>query len=119
MRKTIFVALTVVGLLAAASAISGPGSALAYGHADHPLAQIEFSGNCNNPGFFLCDPEILGTGVGIKAATEIEMAAALERARANTQSYTIIQVMLDRNDHSPALLRLTARLAERVTKKSP
>ncbi len=64
-------------------------------------------------------PEMLGAGLGIKTATEIEMAAALERARANTQSYTIIQAMLDRNDHSPALLRLTARLAERVTKKSP
>ncbi len=64
-------------------------------------------------------PELLGAGLGIKVATEVEMAAALERARANTQSYTIIQVMLDRNDHSPALLRLTARLAERVTSKSP
>ncbi len=63
-------------------------------------------------------PEILDAGLGIRVATEIEMAAALERARANTQSYTIIQVMLDRNDHSPALLRLTARLAERVTRKS-
>ncbi len=62
-------------------------------------------------------PQMLGAGLGIKATTEVEMAAALERARANTKNYTIIQVMLDRNDHSPALLRLTARLAERVTKK--
>ncbi len=29
---------------------------LAYGHADQPLAQIEFSLNCNNPGFPLCFP---------------------------------------------------------------
>jgi hypothetical protein len=45
------------------------------------------------------------------------MATALEQARANTRSYTIIQVMLDRNDRSPALSRLTATLAERVAKR--
>lgn len=63
-------------------------------------------------------PEVLGAGLGIKVATEREMAAALERARVNTGSYTIIQVVLDRNDHSAALSRLTARLAERVAKKT-
>lgn len=61
-------------------------------------------------------PEVLGTGLGIKVSTELGMADALERARTNTQSYTLIQVMLDRNDHSPALSRLTARLAKRITK---
>jgi len=60
-------------------------------------------------------PELLGTGLGIKVTTETEMALALERAKANTASYTIIQVMLDRDDRSPALSRLTARLGERVT----
>lgn len=59
-------------------------------------------------------PELLGAGLGIKVTTEADMAAALERARSNTQGYTIIQVMLDRHDHSPALSRLTASLAKRV-----
>lgn len=63
-------------------------------------------------------PDILGAGLGIKVATELEMAAALNRAQANTQSFTIIQVMLERTDHSPALSRLTARLHERVASRS-
>lgn len=37
-------------------------TAFAYGAADQPLAQLEFSGNCNNPDFFLCSPQ---TGVGL------------------------------------------------------
>jgi len=61
-------------------------------------------------------PSVLGAGLGIKVTTEIEMAAALEKAKANRESYTLIQVALDRNDHSPALSRLTARLGERVAK---
>ncbi len=62
-------------------------------------------------------PEVLGAGLGIKVTTSAEMAKALERANANTQSYTIIQVMLDRNDHSASLSRLTAKLGERVAKR--
>ncbi len=61
-------------------------------------------------------PDVLGGGVGIKVTTETEMEAALAKARANTASYTIIQVVLDRNDHSPALLRLTQTLAERIAR---
>jgi indolepyruvate decarboxylase len=61
-------------------------------------------------------PEVLASGLGLKVTTEREMAAALEQARANTQDYTLIQVMLDRNDHSAALSRLTAKLAERVAR---
>jgi TPP-dependent 2-oxoacid decarboxylase len=59
-------------------------------------------------------PDILAAGLGIQVATEAEMASALQQTRNNTQSYTIIQVMLDRNDHSPALSRLTSKLAEHV-----
>ena len=62
-------------------------------------------------------PDVLGAGLGIKVATEAEMAAALQRARANTGSFTLIQVMIDRDDHSPALLRLTKTLAERIARK--
>jgi indolepyruvate decarboxylase len=61
-------------------------------------------------------PEVLGSGLGIKVATEREMAEALTRARANMESFTIIQVLLDRNDHSQALTRLTATLAKRIEK---
>jgi TPP-dependent 2-oxoacid decarboxylase len=63
-------------------------------------------------------PEVLGAGIGMKVTTELEMAAALERALANTQSFAIIQVMLERTDRSPALSRLTARLHERVAARN-
>jgi hypothetical protein len=46
----------------ATSLAAGSGTAAAYGSADQPLAQLEFSGNCNNPSFPLCDPQ---TGVGL------------------------------------------------------
>ena len=63
-------------------------------------------------------PEVLGSGLGIRVETEIEMDAALKRARDNVDGVSIIQVMLDRNDHSPALLRLTATLGERARGKA-
>ena len=50
--------------LAAASLAAGAPSVAAYGAADHPLAQIEFSANCNNPTFFLCQPFPQGFGLG-------------------------------------------------------
>jgi indolepyruvate decarboxylase len=59
-------------------------------------------------------PEVLGSGLGLKVTTESEMAAALEKAKTNTHSATLIQVMLDRHDHSAALARLTATLGKRV-----
>ena len=40
------------------------GGAAAYGAAEHPLAQIEFSGNCNNPDIPLCFPPPAGFGLG-------------------------------------------------------
>jgi indolepyruvate decarboxylase len=61
-------------------------------------------------------PEVIGSGIGIKVTSETEMADALARARANTVGFTVIQVMLDRGDHSPALVRLTTTLAGRVQK---
>ena len=62
-------------------------------------------------------PEVIGGGLGIKVTTEREMEAALARAYANKQAWSLIQVTLDRNDRSPALRRLTATLGERVHKK--
>jgi hypothetical protein len=55
-------------LVAATLAVAGlgltSGGVAAYGRADHPLAQIEFSGNCNNPSFPLCAPPPAGFGLG-------------------------------------------------------
>jgi hypothetical protein len=36
----------------------------AYGRADQPLAQLTFSGNCDNPNFPLCAPAPQGFGLG-------------------------------------------------------
>lgn len=63
MRNLRFVALA--GLLATASLGFTAGSAAAYGKADGPIAQIEFSANCNNPSFPFCaSPEQGGVGLG-------------------------------------------------------
>lgn len=58
--------------------------------------------------------QVIGGGLGIRVETEREMAAALARAQANEAGWSLIQVALDRDDKSPALRRLTAKLAERV-----
>ena len=61
--KIIRVAL-IAGLLAAATMGFSASGAAAYGHADHPLAQIELSLNCNNPDFPGCQPPPVGFGLG-------------------------------------------------------
>ncbi len=61
-------------------------------------------------------PEVLGAGLGMRVETERDMEEALTRARANKGVYTLIQVILPKDDHSPALHRLTASLKERVHK---
>jgi len=50
--------------LAVATLGVGTSGVAAYGRADHPLAQIEFSANCNNPSFPLCAPAPDGFGLG-------------------------------------------------------
>ena len=50
----------LAGSLAVASLGVATGTVAAYGHADQPLAQIEFSANCNNPDFGLCQQVGLG-----------------------------------------------------------
>jgi hypothetical protein len=57
-----------VGLLSAmltgaSLGATAPGVA-AYGIADHPLAQLELSGNCDNAGFPLCAAPPSGVGLG-------------------------------------------------------
>jgi hypothetical protein len=46
------------------------GTASAYGKADQPLAQVEISGNCDNPSFSFC-ANVVGTG-GIWLWIEID-----------------------------------------------
>ncbi|HEX9363241.1 MAG TPA: hypothetical protein VGA47_05610 [Candidatus Dormibacteraeota bacterium] len=66
MRKLfrLFSTLVVAAILAALGIGASAGGALAYGHAEQPLAQIEFSGNCNNPSYPLCQPPPTGFGLG-------------------------------------------------------
>ena len=52
--------MLAAGLLAAASLGATASGVAAYGKADGPIAQIEFSANCNNPAFFLCQQVGLG-----------------------------------------------------------
>jgi hypothetical protein len=57
-------AATAAGILTVAALGVAAPSAAAYGRADQPLRQIEFSGNCNNPAFPLCAPPPDGVGLG-------------------------------------------------------
>ena len=59
-------------------------------------------------------PEVLGTGLGLEVRTEGELDAALEAALANTESFSLINVHLDKMDRSPALERLATRLAKQI-----
>lgn len=54
----------LIAVVVAAFAVFGSGSALAYGKADQPVAQIEVSANCDNPSFALCAPFPEGVGTG-------------------------------------------------------
>ncbi len=58
-------------------------------------------------------PELIGEYL-IRRLAGREPADALVGARANPDSCTLTHVMLPRDDHSPALRRLTASLAGRV-----
>ena len=59
-------------------------------------------------------PDLLGTGLGLEVRTEGELDAALVAALANTASFSLLNVHLDKMDHSPALERLAQRLTQRI-----
>jgi hypothetical protein len=63
MRKAVLF-VTLVAALGAVAAFVGTGNARAYGRADQPIAEVEISANCDNPGFFLCAPPPDGVGLG-------------------------------------------------------
>jgi indolepyruvate decarboxylase len=59
-------------------------------------------------------PAVLGSGLGLEVRTEAELDAALQAAWAYTESFSLLNVHLDPFDKSPALERLTRRLATRI-----
>ncbi len=59
-------------------------------------------------------PELLGSGWGCEVRTEGELECALQAARANTGSFSIINLHLDKLDCSDALARLGKRLGKRL-----
>ena len=63
---------------------------------------------------FSAVPGVLGTGIGFVVRTTADLHAALDASLANTDSFSIIDVDLDKHDTSPALERLAERLAKQV-----
>jgi TPP-dependent 2-oxoacid decarboxylase len=59
-------------------------------------------------------PELLGGGRGFVVRTEWELEESLRLAHAHTESFCLLDVQLDPLDRSPALQRLTERLAKKV-----
>ncbi len=59
-------------------------------------------------------PELLGKGWGCEVRTERELDTAIKTALANKAGFSLLNVHLDPNDHSPALERLAKRLNERL-----
>lgn len=61
-------------------------------------------------------PEVLNAGKGFDVKTEDELEEALQEARKNTESFSILDVHIDPEDRSLALQRLTDALGKRVKK---
>ena len=59
-------------------------------------------------------PEVLGGGRGFLVRNERELDVALKQASRDTANLYLLEVMLDPLDRSPALQRLTQRLAEKI-----
>lgn len=74
----------------------------------------EFSFNDVQPWAYHKLPEVYGGGRGYEVRTEGEFDEALRQAWADTSGLSLIQVRLDRLDHSMALERLTEKLSKRV-----
>jgi len=61
-------------------------------------------------------PEVLGAGRGYLVQTEGDFERAWSLANEQRGSYSLLNVVLEKLDHSPALERLGRRLAEKVRK---
>ena len=79
---------------------------------------LDGSYNDVHPWNFSKIPEVLGCGTGFKVQTYEQLQHALAEADLNSNSFTIIDVVLDRHDRSPAMVRLTSKLAERVKRSA-
>lgn len=64
-------------------------------------------------------PEVLGAGLGIEVRSIGELEAALEKAIANKEGFSLLNVHLDPYDRSPALERLAVRLSKLVDSRGP
>jgi TPP-dependent 2-oxoacid decarboxylase len=60
--------------------------------------------------------ELLGAGRGFVVETEAQLDDALKQAKAWDKSFCLLEVRLDPDDRSPALLRLANRLGQRLSK---
>lgn len=58
--------------------------------------------------------ELMGGGLGLEVFTEGDLEKVLEQAENNTNSFTIINVHLDKYDKSPTLSRLTSFLQTKL-----
>jgi indolepyruvate decarboxylase len=74
----------------------------------------EFSFNDIQPWAYHKLPEVYGGGKGYDVRTEGQFDEALRQAWADTSRLSLIQVRLERLDHSMALERLTEKLSKRV-----
>ena len=63
-------------------------------------------------------PELLGSGWGFVVRTVADLDQALQASLANRDTFSIIEVDLDKYDTSPALTRLGQRLSQRVKGKA-
>jgi hypothetical protein len=59
--RRMFPILGLAGVIATLAAAGAATPAAAYGSADQPIAQVEISGNCDNPSFPFC-ANVVGTG---------------------------------------------------------
>jgi len=59
-------------------------------------------------------PEVYGGSPGYLVRTEGEFDAALRAALDDTVNLSLIHVVLDKDDHSTSLHRLTEKLSKRV-----
>jgi hypothetical protein len=87
MRRAVLLVALVVAAAALAAGVLGTGKALAYGHGDQPVAQVEISGNCDNPSFFFCS-NVVGVG-GIWAWAELDNVASTTVSGWNEMDATV------------------------------
>jgi indolepyruvate decarboxylase len=59
-------------------------------------------------------PDLVGGGWGFEVHTEADLDQALKAALANEETFSLLNIHLDKHDVSPALERLAKRLSKRL-----